>query len=218
MKKIKIGILVLGILGSCGLARSYDAAEYQPDGRSSLSKEATAVSNLENSDSVVVMEDGSVIHGEVEITNVSNPSDKIVVNTDTDPMAVTVQEYKEDPSSVETKEFPNQLKMARAATPPGYSVGLSPRSSYSSRAFSAKGWRFAERNYYATGNNGPYLRWQTFVDSGVVGSTLAARNTYQYGRAYGSIIYPGSYSYIQGLATYYTYNPIPGTWFYVANI
>lgn len=145
-------MLVVGIIGSLWLSETSNAAEYQPDIHDSKIEESTAVSGLESSDSIVVMEDGSVIHGEVEISNTSNPSDKILVNSEVDPMAVSVKEYTENLDNVETKEFPKQVVISRAATPPGYYIGLSPRASYNSAGFSAKGWRFAERNYYPTGN------------------------------------------------------------------
>lgn len=143
------------------------------------------------------------------------------MNSELDPKAVTVDDYKENPSSVEKKELPKQsINLARAATPPGYSIKLKNRASYRSAAFSARGWRFAERFYYPESGTGAFLRWETFRDSSVVGGILAARNTYKYGKNgnyYGQVIYPGGYSYIEGLTTYYTYNPIPNTWFRVSN-
>lgn len=167
------------------------------------------------------MEDGSVVHGEVEMNDLSNPNDSILVNSEVDHRTVTVDEYKENPSKVEKRELPKQTpRLARAATPPGYSVKLKNRDSYSSAAFSARGWRFAERYYYPESGTGAYLRWETFRDSGVVGGITAARNTYNYGangNYYGSAIFPEGYSYIEGLTTYYTYNPIPNTWFRVSN-
>jgi len=216
MKKKKIIFSSIVLFSILGLSNVTYAAEYQPDGVSQNNTGNTGVlSGLDDSDSIVVLNDGSVIHGEVIISTVDNPDNKMLIDSDSDPLAVTVSEYKEDSSNIESKDLP--VSKLRAASPPAYSVELKNRASYTSAYFSASGWRFAERYYYPQSGTGAYLRWETFNDSGRVGGINDTRLTYDYGILTGTPIYPGGYRYVEGFMTYYTYNPARYTYFKVSN-
>ncbi|MCB5955548.1 hypothetical protein [Enterococcus sp. CWB-B31] len=221
MKKKVICTTILGLLslGFGGFSNNADAANYKPPGKA---EEGEYFDNMDDSESIVVLPDGAIISGGVFEIDDPNLFDKpVVIDTETSPAATTVEEYKE---SVGTTPKFNRGDLLRRATPaPNSAAGkytIPNQGKYQSNAFSGSGWRFAGYNFKPADGTGAYLQWQTYRDSGVVGTMSDASSTYSTGYAYGTLLYTGYYIYRTGsgnFTTYYSYNPIPGSYYEVRN-
>lgn len=160
----------------------------------------------------------------VSPSNVSETTTKIY-DSETDSHAVTWQ-------SVESKtvdadglfyKFNQTKQLSNSATPlSAYPANrfkiLEAGEYYKSNTFSGTGWHFGTfRVSAASGTGGPYLLWGSHGDAGVVGSTTQAEKTYETGRAYGTTVGNGQQVRISGQAEYYSYSPVPGSYYGVAN-
>lgn len=212
---VAIGVTGL-VLGSVGA----DAAEFKPDGKA---EEGNLLDNLDDSESIVVLPDGAIISGGVfEIDDPALFDAPVFIDTETSPAAITVGEYKETGDTTpKVKPVNPLLRGARPApdTPAGrYTIPF--HGKYRSNAFSGSGWRFAGYNFKPADGTGAYLQWQTYKDSAMIGTITTAMQTYNTGYAYGSALNTGTYIYRTGsrnYTTYYTYNPIPGSYYEVRN-
>ncbi|NBA39235.1 hypothetical protein [Enterococcus hirae] len=178
-------------------------------------------SHLKDTDSLLVLPDGGFLHGEAIVTSRENP-DQVVAryNSDNDPNAITVSQARKGIKENENKSdfyILDQLISPRATKPSGTVWGLSLGASYSSSAFSGSGWRFAGYLFKAINSAGPYLNWTSHVGSGVIGTETEAWNTYSSGYAIGEAIYAGGATRKSGTSTFYSYNPVNGTYYVVSN-
>lgn len=99
--------------------------------------------------------------------------------------------------------------------------------SYRSKEFSGSGWRFSGFMFYSEPGTGPYLSFRCFVDSGRIGNFTEAMKTSQGYGILGEELYAGpnwQLTYIgahlsnaNNAKCFYTYNPIPGTYYEVKN-
>lgn len=136
----------------------------------------------------------------------------------------SIMTYKEYCSlgneNVDTSWNPGETYF-RATRPSGTNTKvLANGETYRSQVFSGRGWRFSNFGFRPASGTGYYLAWQTFVDDGRVGDYNSAMRTYS-GTLKGTPLYRGTRRYvISNLETamfYYTYNPIPGTYYIVQN-
>jgi hypothetical protein len=94
----------------------------------------------------------------------------------------------------------------RGVTPATNNYGVNPNELYISQYFNEGGWRFAGYNFFAAGNNGPYLYWEQWSpDSGRVGTPDDARRLYNTGALTGYEL--GTSRWMSGYSTYYSFNP-----------
>lgn len=178
-------------------------------------------SHLKDSDSLLVLPDGGFLHGEAIVTSNEDPNEVVAhYNSATDPNAITVSQAREIMETNENKATFYDLEKVitpRATQPSGTTWGLSLGASYSSSAFTGSGWRFAGYLFKAINSAGPYLNWRAHIGSGVVGTATEAWNTYSSGVAIGEAIYAGGSTRMSGTSTFYTYNPVKGTYYVVSN-
>lgn len=92
---------------------------------------------------------------------------------------------------------------------------------YTSKPFSGSGWRFSNLQFKPASGTGKYLRWSSYVDSGRVGNYNEGYATKYGGSEQGTSVKAGAtiWNSEDGLGQiYYTYNPIAGTYYVVANV
>ncbi|MCB5955008.1 hypothetical protein [Enterococcus sp. CWB-B31] len=108
MKKRIIGLLMFGfsLIVSVSFVESVEAANYKEPAPTEIPTNDVEIVTygLEDSDSIVMLSDGAVIHGEVEMRPSIDSNIVTVVNSDTDPQAITVEEFKDDPSKLVPKQ------------------------------------------------------------------------------------------------------------------
>lgn len=230
MKKGYLIFLIgFGFFGTLG--NSVNAAELKavtPE----MNENATELfGTLEESDSILKLPDGGYLHGEAYDVAADDPNKIIATyNSETDSNETTVgevidlvEEYNETSSLERVGVTP------RVATPPktsSYRV-LQAGGQYWSQAFSGSGWQFSGLGFLPAAGTGKYLGWQASKDDGNVGGPNQANSTW--GGVYsGSPLYVSAgYSYktpqdyhpgFPYVMIFYSYNPVPGSTYYVANI
>lgn len=169
-----------------------------------------AVSGLKDSDYVLAFNDGGYISNKDGSANFSSEQISTMGGT-----IHTVKEFKQILKTIPMID--GQPRYAeRGASAPAKSFVLMANQSYTSQAFSGKGWRYSGYSFHPVNATGSYLKWETFIDSGVVVT-----------RTHGDVsIYPGQSKMIfsdalrgtyQWGSYYKTYNPIPGSYYRVSN-
>ncbi|MDR0921120.1 MAG: hypothetical protein LBM95_01925 [Lactobacillales bacterium] len=227
-KALLIASLTLGTLSVVNIearAQEQNGPEQAPILRSDA-EVTTRFTGMNDSDSLLILPDGEFLHGEVEISTIDEP-EKILekYNSNTDPKAKTVAEIKRSWKTQPVELLDNVIKendLLRGAAPAPLSAlkTLVGGETYLSNGFSGRGWRYAESYYRPATGTGKFLRWETIKDSGIVGDREDANKTYRTGIGYGYKIYPGHPQSVTGInntLTYYTYNPIKGSYYSVAN-
>lgn len=208
---------------------SASAAELGGSPSSAAVTDLSGFAGLDDNASILILPDGSYIHGHATVADIGAP-DKVFVTYDseTDSHATTVGAIKAGTNDADSQYYVlHQLNNGvstggitiLAATPPAASkvTTLDAGDVVRSNAFSASGWRFGETLYKSKDNTGPYLKWHSMLDSGVVGSCQQALNTNATGTVYGTSIAKNSYAYVSGTNVYYTYNPVNGSYYIVEN-
>lgn len=110
------------------------------------------------------------------------------------------------------------MSESRSANPPTVTLTLDAGASRLSNKFSGSGWRFAGNLYKAEKSTGEYLSWASRGDAGVIGSKKQAQKTKKIGTPFGNALYDNGYSVaFPGAKTYYTYNPVSGSKYFVIN-
>ena len=166
-------------------------------------------------DRVLPMPDGGFLHGEIIEVDAEDPSKVIgIYNSAIDPNAVTVEEAKK----IMSGEKSYVTYSTRAASPSTSVYYLSAYADYTSQEFSGTGWRFSNYYFLPTVGTGDYLLWQSKVDSGRVGSFSEAYDTL-HGTLSGMELPANTFKYYKNSngQQYFTYNPLSGTRYYVAN-
>ncbi|EPD1722774.1 hypothetical protein OLM02_03735 [Enterococcus faecalis] len=207
--------LFFSLLVVVGFTEHANAADFIP-GKIVESEE------FDDSERVVVLPDGAAISGGIfEIDDPNLFPEPVVIDTETSPLAITTNEYKK---MVEAKPLINRADLVRRGSPaPTTAAGtytVPNNGLYRSNYFSGRGWRFAGYNFRPASGTGAYLRWQTYNDSALVGTTRNARDTYNTGTGFGTIMTPGYSMYFTGpgnLTTYYSFNPAPNSYYIVRN-
>lgn len=226
MKKIMFKVLGLGLLVLFSVSLSQQTVFAQDNVEDIVEKQ---FEKSDDEDSILALPNGGFLHGEANIYSMDNPNEVIAtIDTDNDTNAITVAEAKEIAEDIVKKGTQTALlnptginPLSRRKTPATNVWELKGRESYFSQSFSGRGWVFA--GYFfrpAPNTGGPYLKWHTYVDSGVVGGLNHANYTYRTGNINGTIIYPNSPKYVSGSyteTTYFTKDPLPGTFYLVAN-
>ena len=224
MKKI----IVLGISSflaftNFNIRASESIVENKVDSSESEQITSGMFGELNESEQVLELPDGGFLHGKVELYD----GDKLIViyDSDVDSKAITIKNArKRIARQIEKGATDRQITTAGIPTK---RYLLSYGSSYQSKPFSGSGWRFSGYQFGIPGSGYPadeyYLRWSTHGDSGRVGTYVDAINTLnsRVGKLYGNPIYEGnSYWFTYGAQgqIYFTYNPNPGTYYYVKNI
>lgn len=137
-----------------------------------------------------------------------------------------------DSNAIPVKKAKNRIKYRQTAfptqtygaKPPGTDTIyiLDYGSEYNSNPFSGNGWRFSGKQFKAkSGTGGDYLRWTSYIDSGRVGNYNEAYATTNSGTIQGTALEIGVpiWNSEGNLGQiYYTYNPLAGTYYNVANI
>lgn len=176
--------------------------------------------NLEDSDSVLHLPQGGYLHGTCEVYDASSP-DTLIATYDS----------QNNPASITVRQAKKEMKASRSsgistygANPPGTDTLLVLKygADYTSEPFSASGWRFGGKQFKAaSGSGGDYLRWTSYVDGGRVGNYNEAYATKNSGTIQGTALEAGvSVWNSEGNLgqIYYTYNPLAGTYYNVANV
>ncbi|MGG5341190.1 hypothetical protein [Enterococcus sp. AZ192] len=173
---------------------------------------------MENEKSVIITPEGGILHGEM---TVYDSDDQVIeyYNSETDPDATTVAKLK-----YKFRNTPKNLldvgvapRVARPASGPP--KVLSYGGEYISNKFSGSGWQFAGYLFKPATGTGNFLRWSTYNDSGRVGDEAQAWSTYNGGLA-GNVLDPGPARWFTGanaVTTYYSFNPVNGSFYFVAN-
>lgn len=217
---------MFGMLGST--VNAAEIKEVTPE----MNESATELfSTLEESDSIVRLPDGGYLHGEAYDVSADDPT-KIIAryNSETDPNAITVGEVVDLVESGSENPPMERVGVApRVATPPPSSSYryLKDGGKYLSQPFSGSGWQFSGMGFMPYPGTGIYLGWQAYGDDGNVGGINAASSTWS-GFFSGSPLYVSAgYSYkhtseyhpgAPNCMIFYSYNPVPGSRYYVANI
>lgn len=209
MKKIML-IVLLGT-GICITNNQVEAAEYkEPTEVPEMSATDVAFAGLHDTDKVVQLPDGTFLHGEATIGEVSLTRNALVtINSETAENAITVEEAKEilEENKGEVENKPMLRGIVSSFNYRGLGHGASV-SGYFSRSV---GWNSLNTVYQSTAN-GPYLRYYSGYDSARVGTAQQAQQTFS-GIISGSIVSAGLYQYFSGTNTMYTYYPRdPGQW------
>lgn len=230
MKTLKKFSLALGtILLSTTFAIQADAAVSDSVIQRAKRSITEQFSDLKDSDKVIPLEDG-YLHGKAY--KVPSNTLRISANTpydydsETDSRSITVEEAKKDSLDKFIKESEmDSIKPFAAYPPPIRQDGpaLSAGSSYHSKAFSGRGWRYSEKWFINVCKAGGYtyfqgpLSYQSHMDGGRVGDWGDVHSMTVLDQISGVAIeanapfknvYPSSG---QPWLLYYTYNPIPGT-------
>lgn len=169
---------------------------------------------------VLEMPEGGFLYGQCTDYDANNPT--IVLgeyDSETDKNSITVSEAKEKLLS-EINEGGIELF---GATPPESNTlrTLNYGDVYTSKPFSGSGWRFSNLQFKPASGTGKYLRWSSYVDSGRVGNYNEGYATKYGGSEQGTSVKAGAtiWNSEDGLGQiYYTYNPIAGTYYVVANV
>lgn len=220
MEKKVLTLAVLFFTTSIGLicTEHVDAANREGEPMSGIILE----DDWTDATTVVELPQGGYLHGEAIAYSDQNSKDIIAsYNSDTDSNATTWGAIKD----VFEKERPNSLTInadeyikLRGAKPSSTRYDLKYNASYRSEAFSGKGWRFAGYLFKAINTTGTALRWESYGQSAAIGTKQQAWNTLDSGWAEGQLIKKNEYLYISGTKTYYTNNPVKGTYYKVANV
>lgn len=195
------------------------AAEYSDSQETVFSK--TVFPDLSDDDLVIELPDGGYLYGKCEVYDISDQTSPIIIYDSTmDSNAIPVKKARNRIKYRQTA-FPTQTY---GATPPGTDTiyVLDYGSEYNSNPFSGNGWRFSGKQFKAkSGTGGDYLRWTSYIDSGRVGNYNEAYATKNSGTIQGTALEIGVpiWNSEGNLGQiYYTYNPLAGTYYNVANI
>lgn len=224
MKKI----IVLGIssflaFSTFNIRASESILENEVDSSEAEQITSGMFDELDESEQVLELPDGGFLHGKAELYD----GNKLIAiyDSDVDSQAITIKNARKRIARQIEKGATNN-KITTVGIPTKRYL-LSYGSSYQSKPFSGSGWRFSGYQFAIPGPGFPadeyYLRWSTHGDSGRVGNHVEAINTLnsKVGKLYGNPIYEGnSYWFTYGALgqIYFTYNPNPGTYYYVKNI
>lgn len=222
-KKIASKILIVAsLVAMFGISEKVSAADYKEP----IENSNSLLKNLEGSENIVVLSDGGIVQGgTVKVYSSDSPLAPVVIDPETNPSKLTVDEYNElkangEEIPVVNVPVPTPSRL-RSANPPTNIWKLAYGSSYTSNGFSGSGWRFAGYLFMPETGSGAYLRWQAFGDSGMVGSQQNAIDTKNTGSAYGNALYNNGYArYFTGYGnktTFYSLNPVNGSYYQVAN-
>lgn len=189
-------------------------------------------SSVKDTESALILPAGGYLHGSMSGTDPLTGK-TITYNSDTDPHATTVGAIQNKTNAADSYYYQINTPIAlqdssasptpltRSAYPNARPWVLGAEASYTSNYFSGKGWCFAGYTFSAkSGTGGPYLLWQSLVDSGRVGSYAQANQTAMTGSgnyAQGTAISKNQLLRIAGPSTYYTWSPLNGTRYSVAN-
>lgn len=210
VKTIATASLLLSTLGIITIGDSAHAAQGPALGGKIYQAPTERFSNLKDSDKILVLPDGGFLHGEATITDTTTNEVVAHYNSETDSNSVSVSNLKDILNN-------NNIPMPRRSTPPNQSITLGNGGEYTSSPFSASGWRFGGYLFQSDPSTGPALLWASYKDSGIVGTETQAWNTLNSGTPIGEAISAGGSTYIYYKACYYTFNPVSGSYYYVAN-
>lgn len=173
-------------------------------------------SGLKDDDKVLEV-DGGYLYGECSLYDADN---NLIgeYNSLTSPESITVSEARK-----EISEKKDEISLFGAYPPdPDKSntlVVLESNSSYTSNEFTGSGWRFSGKRFLPASGTGDFLRWTSYVDGGRVGNYNEAYAT-KNGNLQGTAINAGQSRYVNkngSAQIYYTYNPLPKTYYVVEN-
>ncbi|WP_296240979.1 hypothetical protein [uncultured Faecalicoccus sp.] len=174
--------------------------------------------DMEGSEKVLEMPDGGFLYGEAYIAPAEDITEVLIsYDSETDPDSKTVEETKID--LIDDLVNGTPTIQPRGASVPTQNYVLGPGAVYKSSPFSGAGWRFSGYMFAPRPDTGYYLLWTSYGDDARVGDIVQARNTLN-GTIQGEIIYNGVSKYINKATlshVYYTYNPVDGSYYVVAN-
>ena len=173
-------------------------------------------SGLKDDDKILKI-DGGYLYGGCSLYDADN---NLIgnYNSQTSLESITVAEARK-----EISEKKNEISLFGAYPPdPDKSnplVVLDANSSYTSNEFTGSGWRFSGKRFFPASGTGDFLRWTCYVDGGRVGNYNEAYAT-KNGNLQGTAINAGQSRYVNKYGSaqiYYTYNPLPKTYYVVEN-
>lgn len=168
-------------------------------------------------DDKVLEVDGGYLYGECSLYDADN---NLIgeYNSLTSPESITVSKARKEISEKE-----NEISLYGAYPPdPDKSntlIVLDANSSYTSNEFTGSGWRFSGKRFLPASGTGDFLRWTSYVNGGRVGNYNEAYAT-KNGNLQGTAINAGQSRYVNkngSAQIYYTYNPLPKTYYVVEN-
>lgn len=213
LKKILISAL---IAGSFIQPSSTELTKFSNNGSGELNTLSVNFRGLKDDDKVLEV-DGGYLYGECSLYD----SDNNLIgeyNSKTSPESITVAEARK-----EITEKKDEISLYGAYPPdpdkPNTLVVLDGGSSYTSNEFTGTGWRFSGKRFLPASGTGDFLRWTSYVDGGRVGNYNEAYAT-KNGNLQGTAINAGQSLYVNrngSAQIYYTYNPLPKTYYVVEN-
>ena len=214
-RNIFVGVLSLVSLGILSIGSTVDANVFL---NTTPVKAEKPFSELNDNDAITVLPNGAFLHGEATLIN--NETQEVLAhyNSNIDANSITVKEAREHLDNPGPRTFSTYNNVGPlAANPSTQTWSLATGASYSSAPFSASGWRFAGYLFENANNSSGYLYWASYGDDGIVGTRQNALDTKSSGYFIGDLVSDGTSIYRTGKATYYTYSPNNGTYYYVTN-
>lgn len=179
--------------------------------------------DFDSSMKILVLPDGGFLQGKATVYNANDTNCKksiAVYDSETDKNAISVAQAKIiEKENKLSKNVNNPQIVPYGTTIPTKIMVLADKSAYTSSTFSGSGWRIGGYKFKPAANTGDYLLWTSFVDSANAGTAGHVSSTINGGPNYGTALPTGvkTYVYSADWTMYYTFNPIAGSYYIVAN-
>lgn len=175
----------------------------------------------DSSKKILQLSDGGFIQGWVEEYDADSGELTRIYDSEIDKSAITIEEAKDI------------VKAQRIAIESGWEIStygttiptqtkrlILNAKPYTSNFFSGKGWRIGGYKFLPQSGTGQWLLWTSYNDSGNAGTADHCRTATTTGQASGRALDEGRPTYVgyTDWMMYYTYNPVPGSYYTVQNI
>ncbi|MGB2511033.1 hypothetical protein [Leuconostoc suionicum] len=231
-------LILLSVVGSAvslfSLITHVSAAEYSGtmENEKNAIAETPTPNKLDNFDPAVKMPDGGYLMGEGNFTIIESDGTKKIIDPKTTTYQVTTTgqalkdvEKKSENTLSKNNKIVSRVMLPNNNTPSRSKIATSKvilgnNQSYS-EALVGNGWRFASYIFQPSSGTGGYLKWTSIRDSGRVMDLDDNAHFENQGWIMGSVLNNGVPIMFQGKinywATYYSYSPTPGSYYYVIN-
>lgn len=183
-------------------------------------------SRFDTTRKILLLPDGAYLQGEAKdyVDDASSDDNLALIaiyNSETDTRAISVETAKDMEKKVMMGGYINLPIITRGTGVPETKRTLEYGDRHLSAPFTEPGWRVSNIKFYPSeGSGGPYLKWTSYSDSGLVGNTSQCLHTINNGPLEGTILNAGITDTV--LSTdwmmYYTKNPVHGTKYLVENV